>query len=69
MLTLNHYLVRLMVWEASIEPRIVCVKEYLLPKCRHQLRCVRSDKLVADGCRDLPYSNMAKGHILLGNRQ
>jgi len=41
-----------MIWEAALEPRIVHLKEYLLPRCYHQLRCVRSDTVIADRCVD-----------------
>jgi hypothetical protein len=52
LLTLDSYTVRLMIWEAAFEPRIVHLKEYELPQCHHQLRYVRSDTITADRCVD-----------------
>jgi hypothetical protein len=44
--------IRLMVWEAAIEPRIVHVQARPLNECRHILRHVRSDKTVPDRCEE-----------------
>lgn len=53
----NFCPVRTIIWELVIEPRIVHLKEYIQPNCPHQIRCVRSDTTVPDGCRDSPGRN------------
>jgi hypothetical protein len=46
--------IRLMVWEAAIEPRIVHVQARRVNECPHILRHVRSDKTVPDRCDEHP---------------